>query len=623
MTVQIREQLGAAIVAAAIVGAAFADGLFEPTGYAAAAIVVWAAVIAGLVSRALPLGRIGAPAVAAGICLAATAALAMASLAWAGDQGRAFEEAVRVLFYLGLFVLAGCTASMEGRRQWLTGMTVGLAAVSLIALFAYLQPGTLTSGVSDIPNATGRLSYPIGYWNATAALLAVAAVLLGNAAVRAPSRGLRTTAIACVPPVALALWLTSSRGGLIAVVLGFAVLIAFAGDRLRQLLQLAPGLAGAAVLIAVSERMPALTGDLIDSARRVDGDRMSALLVGVVGATAVASWWLDGWRPRVRVTRRVAIGTAVVAALIAVAAIVATNPSEKFREFKTPPPTSGGEVAGAGGTSSHGRWQYWTAAVDAFDSAPIEGIGAGAYEGYWAQHASVPLFVRNPHSLPLQQGAELGVPGLALFLGFLAALALAARRRLANGRGSDAGVLVAALLAGGVGAMFDWTWELPAAFGPAVVAAGLLSASAHSARRVGDGYWLGVGCVATAWLAMIACALVLLTHVELTQSQNAAAADRVGDAVDRAEAARTVEPWSAEPYTQLALLAEQRGDLDEALRNLKEAESRDADDWRLPLIEARVQTRRGDRAAARMALERARSLNRVLPVLASANRSQG
>jgi hypothetical protein len=95
MTVRIREQLGAAIVAATIVGASFADGLFEPTGYAAAAVVVWAAVIAGLVSRALPLARIGAPAVAAGLCLAGTAALAMASLAWAGDQGRAFEEAVR------------------------------------------------------------------------------------------------------------------------------------------------------------------------------------------------------------------------------------------------------------------------------------------------------------------------------------------------------------------------------------------------------------------------------------------------------------------------------------------------------------------------------------------------
>jgi O-Antigen ligase len=623
MTVRIREQLGAAIVAAAIVGASFADGLFQPTGYAAAAVVVWAAVIAGLVSRALPLGRIGAPAVAAGLCLAATAALAMASLAWAGDQGRAFEEAVRVLFYLGLFALAACTASGEGRRQWLTGMTVGLAAVSLVALFAYLQPGTLTSGVSDIPNATGRLSYPIGYWNAAAALLAVAVVLLAHAGISAPSRPLRASAIACIPPVTLALWLTSSRGGLIAAALALVVLVAFAGDRVRQFAQLAPGLAGAAVLVAVSERMPALTGDVIDSARRVDGDRISALVVVVIAVTLAASWWLDGWRPRLRVPRRLAIGAAAVTALIAVVALVAADPSEKFREFKAPPPTSGGEVAGAGGTSSHGRWQYWSAAVDAFDSAPIEGIGAGAYEDYWAQHADVPLFVRNPHSLPLQQGAELGVAGLALFLGFLAALAVAAWRRLSAGRGSDAGLLVAVLLAGGVGAMFDWTWELPAAFGPAVVAAGLLAASAQSPRRVAGGYWLGVGCVATAWLAMIASALVLLTHIELTQSQNAAASDRVGDAEARAEAARTVQPWSAEPYTQLALLAEQRGDFDEALRNLEEAESRDADDWRLPLIEARVQTRRGDRAAARVALERAHDLNRLLPVLASANRSQG
>ncbi len=47
----------------------------------------------------------------AGLCLAGTALLAAASVGWASDQGRAFEEAVRVSFYLGLFTLAACTAS--------------------------------------------------------------------------------------------------------------------------------------------------------------------------------------------------------------------------------------------------------------------------------------------------------------------------------------------------------------------------------------------------------------------------------------------------------------------------------------------------------------------------------
>jgi hypothetical protein len=623
MTVQIREQLGAVIVAAAILGGALAEGLFQPTGYAAASIVIWAIVVAGLVWRVLPAGPIGTTTIVAGGCLAGSAALATASLAWAGDQGRAFEEAVRIFFYLGLFVLAASTASEEGRHQWLAGLTAGLAAVSLIALFAYLQPGVLNSGVSDIPNATGRLAYPIGYWNGAAALLAVAAVLLAHAGLRGPSRPWRTAAIAGIPVVALGIWLTSSRGGATAVVIGWVGLIALSSERPRQLLQLIPALVASAVLIAVSERMPALTGDVIDHARRVDGDRMSALVLIAVAATAAAAWWLDARRPRLRLHRRVSAGIAVAVAVVAAVAIAAANPAERFREFKAPPPASGTDVAGAGGTSSHGRWQYWSAAVDAFESAPVRGIGAGAYEDYWAQHASAPVFVRNPHSLPLQQAAELGLAGLTLFLGFLAAVALAAWRRLARDRVGDAGVLVAVLLAGSVGAAIDWTWEFPAAFGPAVACAGLLTASAPSVRRGRDDYWLGVGSVAVGWVAMIAGALVVLTHIELTNSQNAVKADRVGEAAASARAARTVQPWSAEPYTQLALVAEQQGDLDGALRYLEDAERRDSEDWRLPLIEARVQARRGDEGAARTALERARSLNRLLPLLIAEGRERG
>ena len=78
-------------------------------------------------------------------------------------------------------------------------MTAGLGTVTVIAVCAYLQPGILDSGHSDIPNAAGRLTYPIGYWNGAAALFAIAAVLLVNAAAEATSRVLRTAATAAIP----------------------------------------------------------------------------------------------------------------------------------------------------------------------------------------------------------------------------------------------------------------------------------------------------------------------------------------------------------------------------------------------------------------------------------------
>jgi hypothetical protein len=617
---QIRQHAGAGLVAAGIFTAGIAEGFFQPTAYAAASIVIWAVLIAGLVGRALPTATIGRTAAAAGICLAATAVLATASVAWASDQGRAFEEAVRVSFYLAVFGLAVCTAGSGARREWLGGLAAGLAALSVVAVFAYLQPGILDSGHSEIPNAAGRLTYPTGYWNATAAMLAAAAILLAYEGVQAPSRALRTAATAVIPIGALGVWLASSRGGAAAVIIGWAILVAASARRPRQLITIAVGAAATAVLIIAAKQMDGLTSGLLDSGRRADGDRMSVLLLVVVAVTAWVAWRLDGWRPRLRVSRRALVAAGALAAAGLIAAVIAGSPAERFREFKKPPPASDGVPVGAAGLSSNGRWQFWTEAVDGFESAPLGGLGAGGYEDYWARHADVPLFVRNPHSLPLQQGAELGVPGIALFLGFLAAVGVAARRRLATGLTGDAGVLVAVLVAGAVGAAVDWTWELPAAFGPAVVCAALLTSSAPSRRLLSDGYWLGVASVVVAWVGIIVGGLVVLSHLQLDQSREAAAADRIADGIHRAEAARTVQPWSAEPYTQLALLEEQRGDVDQALADLSKAEERDSEDWRLPLIEARLQQTRGDVSAARKAMERARQLS---PMFGGATLNQG
>ena len=618
----IREHTGAGLVAAAVIFASFAEGLFEPTGYAAASIVIWAALLAGLVGRALPMVAVGRTAAVTGIWLGATALLATASIAWVGDQGRAFEEAVRISFYLGLFVLCVCTASSAGRIQWLTGLTVGLAVVSVVALFAYLQPGVLDSGHSDVSNAVGRLSYPIGYWNGAAALLATAAVLLAHSAARAPSRPLRTVSTAVIPLAVLGIYLASSRGGEVALAIGLAVLLAASPDRPRQLVALLVGIVGAGALIAAATQLDALTSGTIDSGMRSDGDRMTAIAVLGVTLTGAIAWLSDGWSPRVRISRRVglALALAVVIGLVVVA--IAVDPAQKFRDFSSAPPTQAGIPVNAPGLSSNGRWQFWGAALDAFANNPIGGVGAGGYQDWWAQHASVPLFVRNAHSLPLQQAAELGLLGIALFLGFVGAVAFSARRRLAAGRAGDAGILLAVLAAGAVGAAVDWTWEIPAVFGPAVACSALLVASPPAGRQLRHGYWLGLATVSAAWVAMVAGGLVVLTERELTQSREAAAAGRLGDAMARARAARTVQPWSSEPYTQLALLEEEHGDLPQALSYLKQAEERDSDDWRLLLIEARLQARSGDIPAAATDLRRAQSLSPISIASAIASGNQ-
>ena len=74
-----RQHAGAGLVAAGMVTAGLAQGLFQPLGYAAAAIVIWAALIAGLVARALPANSVGSTAAVAGVCFAAIAEIGRAS----------------------------------------------------------------------------------------------------------------------------------------------------------------------------------------------------------------------------------------------------------------------------------------------------------------------------------------------------------------------------------------------------------------------------------------------------------------------------------------------------------------------------------------------------------------
>jgi O-antigen ligase/polysaccharide polymerase Wzy-like membrane protein len=613
-----RQHSWAALVAAGIVTAALAQGLFNPTGYAATSIIIWAAVIAGLVSRALPTGRVSRLTAAAGICLAASTVLAAISIGWASDQGRAFDEAVRASFYAGLFVLTVCTGTRRDRSEWLSGLTIGLGLVAIIALFSYLQPGVLDSGLSDVPNAVGRLSYPVGYWNGAGALLAVTAVLLSYAGIRGPTRRLRSAAIAVFPLAVLGLWLTSSRGAGIALAIGLCILIAASPDRSRQLVAVIVGAVGAVALIVVAGQLGDLTSGAEHSAMRADGDLMSAVAVPVAAATGALAWWSDGRRPRLHVSRRLAVilGSVVLAALVA--GVVAADPGKRLNEFEKPPSARAGVAFNAADLSSNGRWQFWGEAIDAFESNPFGGVGAGGFEDWWARHAPVAIFVRNPHSLPLQQASELGVPGLLLFCGFLAALGIAAVRRLRAGLTGDVGVLLAVVAAGAIGAAVDWTWEIPAVFGPVVVCAALLLASARSRPLARDGYLLGVGTVAAAWVAMVAGGLVVLTQIELDRSRSAAADGRIAEAIHRAEQAHTVTPWSAEPFIQLALLEQDSGNPDQGLRQLKEAESRDSKDWRLPLIEASLQSQRGDTQATRAALQRTAALS---PKLAGALRS--
>src|SRR5262249_36885917 len=131
------------------------------------------------------------------------------------------------------------------------------AAVGVIALLGRFEPSWFGDPDADLarslPAALGRLTYPIGYWNGLAAVMAAAIVLLGWFASSSPSRGVRAASVAAMPVVLLALWITDSRGGIIAAGLAIVVLLATGPQRSRLVANLALGVVAGAILIGIAE----------------------------------------------------------------------------------------------------------------------------------------------------------------------------------------------------------------------------------------------------------------------------------------------------------------------------------------------------------------------------------
>jgi len=128
---------------------------------------------------------------------------------------------------------------------------------------------------------------------------------------------------------------------------------------------------------------------------------------------------------------------------------------------------------------------------------------------------------------------------------------------------------------------------------------------------------VGVGAVVIGWLVICAQAIPFLADVQVSASQAAVTRGDAEEALDRADAARALEPWAASPYLQLALVDEAIGDLGRARDAILEAIERDPRDWRLSLVAARIETKDGRIAEARRHLERAARLNPRSPLFAS------
>jgi len=472
----------AVLLAGPTVLAFFAGGYFDgPRAIAAA--VAWALVLLLAVAGPLPLpaSRYGWVAVGALVGLIAWTTL---SLLWAPLLGPAQDAVVRLLLYTGV-LLAAISVLRDPRAARAVEPMLALGAVIVIG---YGLSGRLLPSLIDLITersyaAGGRLEQPITYWNSEGLVAGLGLLLCVRLAGDRSRQGwMRVAAAAACAPLGAGVYLSYSRGAVGVTLLGLVILVT-AAPTWPQLRATVTGLVSGATAAACASAFPgvaSLAGTA--SEQRRDGAIMLLLLLGLMGIAAFATHRAVvaeaggagriGWLPNVR--RMPAI--AGVATVLCVMGLLGGSlvGDDHARE-------TAGKTASRYASVGSVRDEYWRVGLLAFSREPLQGVGAGGFRVIWREERRVPYAVTEVHSLPLEMAAELGLPGLLLFLLLIGAIAAAGVRALRQGAPlapAAAAVCLAWLLHAGI----DWDWQLPAVTLPAVILAGGLLAATE--RRV-------------------------------------------------------------------------------------------------------------------------------------------
>jgi len=449
--------------------------------------------------------------------LAALALWCAVSIGWSGLPDRSWDYANRTILYA---LLAGVGLWAAGRtRDLANGLAILLGAVIVWSLLGKVLPFLYDYGGPDVT----RLRGPIGLWNQLA-LATDYAVALALA-----RRGRAGTLLAYSALVALLL--TYSRGGILTAALVCAAWFWLTDERIESAVTFVSAALPAAVVGGIAFALPGVTSD--DQSLHVrwrDGIVFGALLlVGAAAALALERLRRPG---DTRVLRRAAIALGVLAVSGAVVAVAVNGIGSG---------AVGNGSGRIGSTSSNFRFTWWGEAWHGFTDHMLWGTGAGSFHLLNLLHRKTYLdYTIEPHNLPVQMLAELGLVGLALFV--LACFMLLRGSMHRHGHELALALLLPAFL---VHSLVDVDWDFAAVAAPAFVVAGAL-AGGPATRRV-RGFSLlpafGIGLIVlgsliSPWLA----------GRWANEAADAALAGHNARAVTLANRAHALDPFLLAPY---------------------------------------------------------------------------
>jgi O-antigen ligase len=462
---------------------AFFSGGYFDRARLAAALVAWILVLVVAFAVRPPLPR-SAPGRLALAGLAGLTLWTAISYAWAPLAASWQDSLGRLVLYTGALIVAAAVLRERAPARALEpAFGLGAALVICEGLSGRVLPGVFTLAYS--PRADGRLDQPITYWNAEGLLAAVGLVLCARVmGDRTRPAWLRAVCAAACAPLGAGIYLTVSRGAIVAALLGLVILLAAAPSW--------PTLRGAALALAAAivaavavtpESVASLKGTL---ASRESHGAVALAVIVVVALVAAGLTALGARREAAGRARggalpgaRLLPGAAAGVALLVAVGLVFASSQEKG---------SGDRLAAGASrlsTAKSNRHAYWRAGLDAFADHPIDGLGAGGFRVEWLKKRTIDESVLDVHSLELEMASDLGLVGLLAFFAFAGGVFWAGARAL-RGRRELAAGSVAALSAWFLHASIDWDWQLPAVTLPAIVMAGLLIAASEPSPPTPD-----------------------------------------------------------------------------------------------------------------------------------------
>ncbi len=574
--------------------------------------------ILGIIGRVRPRGS---SAWALGL-LGALLIWTVISVLWSDASERTIATAIQLEAVVVVFGLASVLLTRRERNAVIAGVAGGIALLALLAVMQRLNLPILGAPVlgADQLGHQSRSHWPVGYWNALAALCAMALPILLRFASADIRMWDRAVSAACVPVVSLALIFTISRGGLVLAVIAVGLSLVLGPLGRRDLLtQLALVLCSAVVLAVALRSRELMDGFVTSGPGASQAEIVLAVLVCVTLVSALIGAFIGGWGDAqaiasTNIDQRLKIIGGVVCALTLVFAVLALSGSldSQFQKFKSTdsglPASRGNSVDRLSTVGSNGRWQLWQGAIDAGNEHPLIGQGGGEFELWWLAHGSR-IKVRNAHGLFVETYADLGVVGVVLLIGFIGAAGLGCVRALRRA-GDQLGTVaagVASFVVFLLSCAGDWTWQETVAPIAAVLILSSLLAPEHSGDKPTVRSRLVTGIVALAGFALVLPPTIASTAVQ--GSKQSIRKGELAGALSQANAATAWQPYSASAWQQKALVLDATGNPTQARAAALRAIENEPQGWQNWLVLSAIDARAGRVGQSVAEFRRARTFN--------------